>query len=31
MGPIRLKSRHWIVDENNNIIMGEGRKEILKI
>ena len=30
MGPVRLKSRHWIVDENNNIIIGEGRKEILE-
>jgi len=30
MGPVKLKSRHWIVDENDNIIMGEGRKEILE-
>ena len=25
-----LKSRQWLVDENGNIIMGEGRKEILE-
>ncbi|MBW1888237.1 MAG: LysR family transcriptional regulator [Deltaproteobacteria bacterium] len=25
-----LKSRQWLVDENDNIIMGEGRKEILE-
>lgn len=23
-------SRHWIIDENNDIIIGEGRKEILE-
>jgi len=27
---LRLKSRHWIVDEHNKIIIGEGRKEILE-
>ena len=27
---LRLKSRQWIVDEHNNIIMGEGRREILE-
>jgi molybdate transport system regulatory protein len=26
----RMHSRHWIVDENDNIIMGEGRQEILE-
>ena len=30
MASLILKSRHWIVDENNKIIMGEGRKEILE-
>ena len=30
MGNLRLKSRQWIVDEYNNIIMGEGRREILE-
>jgi molybdate transport system regulatory protein len=25
-----MKSRQWIVDEHDNIIMGEGRKEILE-
>ena len=25
-----LKSRQWLVDENDNIIMGEGRKEIME-
>lgn len=30
MVSLRLKSRQWIVDEQNNIIMGEGRKEILE-
>ena len=30
MSPLKLRSRQWIVDENNNIIMGEGRKEILE-
>ncbi len=26
----KLKSRHWIVDEHDQIIIGEGRKEILE-
>lgn len=26
----RLRSRHWLVDDKNNIIIGEGRKEILE-
>ena len=26
----RLRSRHWIVDERDRIIIGEGRKEILE-
>lgn len=30
MIPIKLRSRHWIVDDKNRIIMGEGRKEILE-
>jgi len=30
MSRIRLKSRQWIVDEQDRIIMGEGRKEILE-
>jgi molybdate transport system regulatory protein len=30
MGTLRLKSRQWIVDDHNNIIMGEGRREILE-
>ena len=30
MTSISLKSRHWLVDENNKIIMGEGRKEIFE-
>ena len=28
--PLRLKSRQWVVDENDDIIIGEGRKEILE-
>jgi len=27
---LRLKTRLWIVDENDRIIMGEGRREILE-
>ena len=27
---LKLKSRHWIVDEHDGIIMGEGRKKILE-
>ena len=30
MVSLRLKSRQWIVDENDNIIFGEGRKVILE-
>ena len=30
MVPIRIHSKHWIVDEDDNMIMGEGRKEILE-
>ena len=30
MVSLGLKSRQWIVDENGNIIIGEGRMEILK-
>ena len=30
MVDFKLKSRHWIVDENDNIILGEGRREILE-
>jgi molybdate transport system regulatory protein len=30
MGPIRLLSKQWIVDENGKIIIGEGRREILE-
>jgi molybdate transport system regulatory protein len=30
MIPIKLRSRQWIVDEHDRIIMGEGRKEILE-
>ena len=30
MAELRLMSRQWIVDEHDNIIMGEGRKEILE-
>ena len=30
MIPIKLRSRQWIVDEDDRIIMGEGRKEILE-
>ncbi len=27
---VYLKSRHWLEDKNENIIFGEGRKEILE-
>ena len=27
---VKLRSRQWIVDEHDRIIMGEGRKEILE-
>ncbi|MBN1833107.1 MAG: LysR family transcriptional regulator [Deltaproteobacteria bacterium] len=30
MRSLRLKSRQWVVDENGNIIIGEGRKAILE-
>jgi molybdate transport system regulatory protein len=30
MSRLRLKSRQWIVDDQDRIIMGEGRKEILE-
>ena len=30
MGPFKLLSKQWVVDENNNIIIGEGRKKILE-
>ena len=30
MGSVKLLSKQWIVDENNNIIIGEGRKEIFE-
>ena len=30
MLPLKLKSRHWIVDEQDRIIIGEGRTEILE-
>jgi molybdate transport system regulatory protein len=31
MGHFRLLSKQWIVDEDNNIIIGEGRSEILEL
>ncbi len=30
MTSLKLKSRQWIVDEKDHIIIGEGRKEILE-
>jgi molybdate transport system regulatory protein len=30
MAKLQLKSSQWIVDENNNIIIGEGRANILE-
>jgi molybdate transport system regulatory protein len=30
MGALKLLSRQWIVDEDDNIIIGEGRKEIFE-
>lgn len=30
MGSYRMMSRHWLVDENDHIIIGEGRQEILE-
>ena len=29
-GSFKLRSRQWIVDEHNQIIMGEGRRDILE-
>jgi molybdate transport system regulatory protein len=31
MGHYKLLSKQWIVDEHNNIIIGEGRSEILEL
>jgi molybdate transport system regulatory protein len=30
MHDLRLRSRHWIINQKGDIIMGEGRKEILE-
>lgn len=30
MVSLRLRSKHWIVDKDDNMIMGAGRKEILE-
>ena len=30
MAKLKLRSSHWIVDEDNNIIIGKGRAEILE-
>jgi molybdate transport system regulatory protein len=30
MVPFKLKSSHWLVDENDKIIIGEGRMKILE-
>ncbi|MBW2095316.1 MAG: LysR family transcriptional regulator [Deltaproteobacteria bacterium] len=30
MASLRIKSRQWIVDEDDHIIIGEGRKEIFE-
>ena len=30
MENLKLLSKQWVVDENNNIIIGEGRKEIFE-
>ena len=30
MGDLRLKSRQWIVDEKDRIVIGEGRSQILE-
>lgn len=30
MVELKLLSKQWVVDENNNIIIGEGRKKILE-
>jgi molybdate transport system regulatory protein len=30
MKSLKLRSRHWLVDEQNRIVMGEGRRTILE-
>ncbi|MBN2060363.1 MAG: LysR family transcriptional regulator [Deltaproteobacteria bacterium] len=30
MATLEMRSKHWIVDEKGNIIMGEGRREIFE-
>lgn len=30
MGSLKLLSKQWVVDEDDNIIIGEGRKEIFE-
>ena len=30
MAKLKLRSSQWIVDEHNNIVIGNGRAEILK-
>lgn len=30
MKALKLRSRHWLVDERNRIVMGEGRRTILE-
>ena len=30
MVPLKLRSKHWVVDEDDNIIMGEGRLKIFE-
>ena len=30
MSSLRLRSRHWIVNEDGDIIIGEGRQEIFE-
>ncbi|MFO8088673.1 MAG: LysR family transcriptional regulator [Desulfatiglandaceae bacterium] len=30
MKTLKLRSRHWLVDEHNRIVMGEGRRTILE-
>jgi len=30
VGDLKVKSRQWIVDENDRIIMGQGRSQILE-
>ena len=31
MVKLKLKSKHWLVDENNRIVMGEGRLALLEL